>query len=164
MNTDNKKVYPSQINTKALACRVPAADYVKFLQEALSQGINLNDWLLTKIYSEKKTINGTDETDKDSYDSFPLYVETETGTGELYFATPDELIDYVDSQNNKIDELIETIQNLKYYIDNNKLSDSTIRMRICNQLLDYGNTLEWDSKADKIAWKSDVLDVFKTIE
>ena len=46
-----KKVYPSQINSKAIACRIPADDYVKFLQDAISKNITLNDWLMMRIYS-----------------------------------------------------------------------------------------------------------------
>lgn len=47
-----KKTYPSQIATKAIAARIPAADYVEFLNDAISKGITLNDWLLTKIYAQ----------------------------------------------------------------------------------------------------------------
>jgi len=46
-----KKVYPSQINTKTISARIPVQDYVKFLQESLQKNISLNDWLLIKIYS-----------------------------------------------------------------------------------------------------------------
>ncbi len=49
-----QKIYPSQLNTKSIACRIPIADYVKFQQEAISKGINLNDWLLAKIYHERQ--------------------------------------------------------------------------------------------------------------
>ena len=56
--TDEKPLYPSQINTKAIACRISSVDYVKFLQEAISQGISLNDWLLMKIYSNNNVSKG----------------------------------------------------------------------------------------------------------
>ncbi len=49
-----QKIYPSQLNTKSIACRIPIADYVKFQQEAITMGINLNDWLLAKIYPERQ--------------------------------------------------------------------------------------------------------------
>jgi hypothetical protein len=49
--SSSQKTYPSQLNTKAIACRVPTADYVSFLQESINQGISMNDWLLMKIYS-----------------------------------------------------------------------------------------------------------------
>jgi hypothetical protein len=31
-----QKIYPSQLNTKSIACRIPIADYVKFQQEAIT--------------------------------------------------------------------------------------------------------------------------------
>lgn len=43
-------LYPSQINTKTIACRISAQDYVTFLKEAITKGITMNDWLLMKIY------------------------------------------------------------------------------------------------------------------
>jgi len=52
METKEKLKYPSQINTKTISCRISANDYVVFLQDALSKGITLNDWLLMKIYSK----------------------------------------------------------------------------------------------------------------
>ena len=58
MEQTEKKVYPSQLNSKALACRVPMGDYVKFLNEAISKGITLNDWLLMKVYSDNASISG----------------------------------------------------------------------------------------------------------
>jgi hypothetical protein len=64
MELVEKKMYPSQINSKTISTRIPAGDYVKFLQESIAQGINISDWLLIKIYSDKKqeTLSGvTDE-------------------------------------------------------------------------------------------------------
>jgi hypothetical protein len=49
--TIEKKLYPSQINTKTISARIPVQDYVKFLQESLKDNITLNDWLLIKIYN-----------------------------------------------------------------------------------------------------------------
>jgi hypothetical protein len=63
-NTQNeKRVYPSELNSRAIACRVPINDYVRFLQEAISMNIKLNDWLLLKIYSNGEKISGIPETD-----------------------------------------------------------------------------------------------------
>jgi hypothetical protein len=52
-----KKDYPSQLNTKSIACRIPIADYVSFLEDANEKGINLNDWLLTKIYGSGRSVS-----------------------------------------------------------------------------------------------------------
>lgn len=64
--TETKKTYPSQIASKAIAARIPAADYVQFLNDAISKGITLNDWLLTKIYSntsKNSQISGISDSD-----------------------------------------------------------------------------------------------------
>jgi hypothetical protein len=64
--TNLKKSYPSQENTKAMACRVPVADYVTFLQESIQQGITMNDWLLMKVYSAHKSyVSGVIEEEKE---------------------------------------------------------------------------------------------------
>jgi hypothetical protein len=49
---ENKKVYPSELATKSVACRVPASVYVDILNDAIQKGININDWLLRKIFSD----------------------------------------------------------------------------------------------------------------
>ena len=49
--TTEKKLYPSQLNSKTISARIPVQDYVDFLQDSLSKGISLNDWLLMKIYN-----------------------------------------------------------------------------------------------------------------
>jgi len=54
----DKKVYPSQINSRTISARVPVQDYVNFLQEAMKGNISLNDWLLIKIYGNTKFSNG----------------------------------------------------------------------------------------------------------
>ena len=63
-----KKIYPSQINTKAIACRIPANDYVNFLQDAISKNITLNDWLLMKIYSNQSESKLSGESEDDYID------------------------------------------------------------------------------------------------
>jgi len=63
-----KKVYPSQINTKAIACRIPANDYVKFLQDAINKNISLSDWLLMKIYSDKAHLSENYNQDSEDID------------------------------------------------------------------------------------------------
>ena len=52
-----KKLYPSQINSKTISARIPVADYVNFMQDALNKGISLNDWLLMKIYVGETVIS-----------------------------------------------------------------------------------------------------------
>ena len=49
--TTEKRVYPSQLNSKTISARIPVQDYVNFLNESINLGISLNDFLLRKIYS-----------------------------------------------------------------------------------------------------------------
>lgn len=45
---------PSDISTKAVATRIPMADYLKFLKEATDNGMSISDFLLLKIYGDNK--------------------------------------------------------------------------------------------------------------
>ena len=69
-----KKVYPSQINSKAIACRIPADDYVKFLQDAISKNITLNDWLMMRIYS-----NSNNQVESESNNQVESEIESAFG-------------------------------------------------------------------------------------
>jgi hypothetical protein len=57
-----KKQYPSQLNSKTISARIPVQDYVNFLNESIKLGISMNDFLLTKIYSNNKvgSLNNTE--------------------------------------------------------------------------------------------------------
>lgn len=92
MESEVKKKYPSQINTKTISARIPAQDYVSILEEALDKGISLNDWLLIKIYSKNQ--NNTVGTDSDSdnsinisYDDFLDYYEIENQSNDNIYSS-----------------------------------------------------------------------------
>lgn len=51
-----KKLYPSQINSKTISARIPVQDYVNFLNESINLGISLNDFLLRKIYNNNSNV------------------------------------------------------------------------------------------------------------
>ena len=61
IETTNKKVYPSQLNSKTISARIPVQDYVEFLQDSLNKGISLNDWLLMKIYNSNNKVGTVNE-------------------------------------------------------------------------------------------------------
>jgi hypothetical protein len=50
----DKKVYPSQLNTKSIACRLPISDYVEIVNDCVKKGISVNDWLLVKLYNKNE--------------------------------------------------------------------------------------------------------------
>ena len=77
-NTTEKKLYPSQINSKTISARIPVNDYVNFLQESLKNGISLNDWLLIKIYSNQADNIGnikSEKSEKDDTSFIRIYKE-----------------------------------------------------------------------------------------
>lgn len=55
----SSNVYPSQLNTKSIACRIPITDYTAILNECINNNITINDWLLMKVYNKKEAINGS---------------------------------------------------------------------------------------------------------
>jgi len=60
--TTEKKVYPSQLNSKTISARIPVQDYVNFLNDSINLGISLNDFLLRKIYNNNVgSINNKNE-------------------------------------------------------------------------------------------------------
>jgi len=91
----NKKIeknhhYPSELNSKSIACRIPMADYLEFNKEAKNNGMNMNDWLLDKLYNSnrnsgtingknknEKTINSNNETIELTIDDFSHYFKNE---------------------------------------------------------------------------------------
>lgn len=93
---EEKKVYPSQINTKAIACRVPTTDYVKFLQDAISKNITLNDWLLMRIYPQS-----TISENKENFGVENKFVSV--GINHLSFLQ-DRYYNLIDKFNFRIDE------------------------------------------------------------
>jgi len=59
--TTEKKVYPSQLNSKTISARIPVQDYVDFLNESISLGISLNDFLLRKIYTSNNKVGAVNK-------------------------------------------------------------------------------------------------------
>lgn len=165
--SQEKKVYPSQINTKSLACRVPAADYVKFLQEAINNGVNLNDWLLLKIYGpkpEKQAINGENS-------AFPMKVEVEVDnehydriTKTLYFENSDSLISYIEHQHDSLNHLT-NIRKSEWasIIEELKEMDSSVK-EIEKSVINYlKDEVEWDSMKEFHAVKQEISNQFKRL-
>jgi len=79
-------LYPSQINTKTIACRISAQDYVTFLKEAITKGITINDWLLMKIYDSNLGIGN----------AAPLNVDESFFKGDL-----EEILSFIEKEVNE---------------------------------------------------------------
>lgn len=57
----DKKEYPSQLNTKSIACRIPITNYVEIFEDCLKKGISMNDWLLIKLFGKNNNSNNENE-------------------------------------------------------------------------------------------------------
>lgn len=44
----------SEINSKAIAARIPMVDYIRFLKEATENNMSISDWLIVKIYDQER--------------------------------------------------------------------------------------------------------------
>jgi len=163
--TIEKKQYPSQLNSKTISARIPVQDYVEFLQDSLSKGISLNDWLLMKIYNSNSKIGNNDigfiEITKDdlgrieyNFDFvFDFYkkafidgiwtIDKETILellGDLYNNTT-QLQKFLDKLNRKEASLSDVKIQLSILI-NNKFKDSKDKKDFKNDLFDLLNELQ----------------------
>lgn len=163
--TIEKKQYPSQLNSKTISARIPVQDYVDFLQDSLSKGISLNDWLLMKIYNSNSKI-GNDNTGiielktedlegtgfhfdsvrnfyKDVFINDIWTINKETILellGDFYNNTT-QLQNYYDNMNKKEASLPDVKLQLSILI-NNKFKDSKDRKDFKNDLFELLNELQ----------------------
>lgn len=87
MANDEKKVYPSQLNTKTISARIPIQDYVNFLQDSLLKGISLNDFLLMKIYNNSSVVGNlnNEESKNIKITEFDLFEYSQDKSLSYYF-------------------------------------------------------------------------------
>jgi hypothetical protein len=108
VETTEKKLYPSQINSKTISARIPVNDYVSFLQESIQNGISLNDWLLLKIYGNDSKVG-----------NIPNEEFIEITKEEILENSPEEVYEYWkdDFSNNRIrfskNDLIQLLENMQ---------------------------------------------------
>jgi hypothetical protein len=140
-------------------------DYVEFLQDSLSKGISLNDWLLMKIYNSNSKIGNNDigfiEITKDDLERieynldyvFDFYkkafidgiwtIDKETILellGDLYNNTT-QLQNFLDKLNRKEASLSDVKLQLSILI-NNKFKDSKDKKDFKNDLFELLNELQ----------------------
>ena len=172
-------VYPSQINTKTISCRISSLDYVSFLQDALSKGITLNDWLLVKIYGQndsksqindsKSQINGKEQSTLDVLE-FPFTIE-DNNSQEYNFYDFNDIEDFVISTQNKIDELIVINNNMHrewkistdHHMANIDLNKKPDRGVVFGKIIEYIDQIEWESSQDKKEVKRDLKKIFNDL-
>jgi hypothetical protein len=163
--TTEKKVYPSQLNSKTISARIPVQDYVDFLQDSLAKGISLNDWLLMKIYNSNSKIGNNDsgvielQTQdleqtgfhfdyvlnfyKQEFDNGKWIINKENLLellGDFYNNTT-QLQNFIDRMNRKEASLSDVKLQLSILI-NNKFKDSKDRKDFRNDLFELLNELQ----------------------
>lgn len=116
-----KKVYPSQENTKAVACRIPLQEYQKLLDEAKKRNIKMNDLLISKIYGQNKTASLLSGIDDDGQN---IYI-TESSFEDI----TDKVIEYFSVVENYSDDAINHIEWMLNNIDD-IWSDSPTRPKV----------------------------------
>ncbi len=134
-----KKVYPSQINTKAIACRIPANDYVKFLQDAINKNISLSDWLLMKIYSDKAHLSENSDSENIDWDKNQI-------VGNSYLANYENFVDAVENDFGiMMDE--ETLKPYYLYYFQHEVNFSIMESIECRSMEDLEKAMVLDAIA-----------------
>lgn len=150
-----KKVYPSQINTKSIACRLPFEEWNKINSECIESGITINDWLLNKIYGQNQKI-GTINSDKTiTRDDVYEFIVEKHMSGNDNNPIPDTckylwkwFVSVTENKKNQsitINEFLELIRLMVIDIEigkHNEADPDDIMMQV-NILLQY---TDWDSK------------------
>lgn len=161
-------VYPSQINTKTISCRISALDYVNFLQDALSKGITLNDWLLMRIYNQKSNLIGQEESNEDVL-KFPFDISS--NNSDYTFNDLSDIENFIIDSENKINELITLNQNItkefKICVESHKvnidLNTKQDRAVVFGKITEYIDSLEWETTQDKKEVKSNLRKLYNDL-
>jgi hypothetical protein len=181
-DTKETKVYPSQLATKSLACRIPAQDYVTILNDAISKGININDWLLMKIYNSlnenvntaQSLINGELKNVEDSFPitlddfinvkgesikSMPQYYEVKSITSDDYLRNKKMTIKMLWSYVSECIALREENERLENNFSNKVADINDVR----NQITILINN-KFSSTKDRKEFRSEILPLLKELE
>jgi hypothetical protein len=182
-------LYPSQINTKTISCRISSIDYVNFLNDALSKGITLNDWLLLKIYAqnqnkalknENNTSLGTNNEIEVNSDSIPLPFNIINEHGEFYFQDINDLEDFISNTlekqleleysnfqlNKAVNTLVQEKPSKELPAQNSSkidLNNKSEVLKLKLQFYEHVDTIKFDSKQDKKDILNDIRMIFSTL-
>jgi len=181
-DTKETKVYPSQLATKSLACRVPAQDYVTILNDAISKGININDWMLMKIYNSlnekvntaQSLINGEVTNEENSFPitlddfinikgenikSMPQYYEVKSITSDDYLMNKKMSVKLIWSYISECIALREENEKLENSIEN-KIADIN---DVKNQITILINN-KFSNTKDRRDFRAEILPLLKELE
>jgi hypothetical protein len=170
-----KKVYPSQVNTKTISTRIPTEDYVALLQESLKKGITLSDYLLLKIYGKPETSISGIEQERNSYleenenhneyeensNSFPLTIKSDSGV-EYEFEDEADVLNTIRSLENKADYFQHKAFENRM-ITKIDFNDVNIKNLVFISIIEKINSLEWDRTIDKVNCRKDFKIMWKEL-
>lgn len=158
MIKDEKKKYPSELNTKSIACRIPMGDYVEIMNECVAKGITINDWLLMKLYSKNgNQVLGSQSDDHE--DKFPEFT-IETERGEFVF---NDVEDVEATINFLIKENILLLNKVRKISNSINLDDEGERNRVFNSIIEKINSNKWENVRHKIDCRRDFKEIWKEL-
>jgi hypothetical protein len=167
MIKEEKKKYPSELNTKSIACRIPMGDYVEIMNECVNKGISVNDWLLLKLY--RKEGIGLLEVDNETNENneFPEFT-IQTPRGEYTFQDIDDIentVNHLIQENSVLQKKIyeysiKSIRDIDRVID---VDDINQRNKIYMALIDKINGIEWETNSDKISFRKEFKSIWKEL-
>ena len=159
MIKDDKKKYPSELNTKSIACRIPMGDYVEIMNQCVDKGITINDWLLMKLYSKGGNVVSGNKPSDDQEPEFPEFtIETSRGVFEF-----NDIDDVENTINHLLNENAILHQKVFEYSQRVNLNNESDRHRVFLSILDRINEVEWDSVRDKIDCRRDFKEMWKDL-
>jgi hypothetical protein len=164
MIKEERKKYPSELNTKSIACRIPMNDYVEIMNECVNKGISINDWLLMKLYQKNGlnvSMSGTDNSEENEVDFQEFTIETPRG--EYTFqdtidveTTINHLISENDNWTKRYIEMSRDFQEMN-------LDDERIRNRIYLKIIDRINSTDWATSSDRISCRKEFKSIWKDL-
>lgn len=159
---EEKKKYPSEMNTKSIACRIPMVDYVKIINECVNKGISVNDWLLMKLYNNNDVLSGTNENEEQP-EEFPKFPEFTIHTirGNFIFQDENDVENTID---HLINENVMLHKNLMEEISKGiDLNDRTTQNRVFVAIIDKINNTDWETERDKLLTRKEFKMMWRNV-
>ena len=112
---DDKKVYPSQINTKTISLRLPLSDYATILNDSIKLGVSMSDYLILKIYNKSQigSEQPNEQPNENDYLNFTITKNDFKNVYNEHFYYPDEKDEYGTPFNEFWNEFS---KDLRYYL------------------------------------------------
>lgn len=154
----DKKAYPSELNSKAVACRLPLEKYAELLNESIDKGLTINDLLIWKLFGNNK-INGTTNS------GFSLTKEDVINSKGEWIMEEDRWTLWcriIEAQNNSKETLIRFLDSLLIQLEISKTRVADIE-DVKNQLTILINE-KFRNVRDRQEYRAEILPLLKELE